>query len=85
MTGVEMMSLLEELYPITRSITGDGVRETLAILSRHVPIEVHEVPSGSPALDWTVQATFPFVPEPSSALLIACSLAGLMASGRRAE
>jgi aminopeptidase-like protein len=54
MTGVEMMSLLEELYPITRSITGDGVRETLAILSRHVPIEVHEVPSGSPALDWTV-------------------------------
>jgi len=54
MTGSEMMALIEELYPILRSVTGEGVRETLAILARFNPIEIHEVPSGSPALDWTV-------------------------------
>ena len=54
MTGGEMMSLIETLYPIHRSITGDGVRETLRILSERNPMQVHEVPSGSPALDWTV-------------------------------
>jgi aminopeptidase-like protein len=43
-----------ELYPICRSITGDGVRETLRILGRHAPVEIREVPSGTPVLDWTV-------------------------------
>jgi aminopeptidase-like protein len=52
--GREMYRLLEELYPICRSITGDGVRKTLAILSRIVPIHVQEVPSGTEVLDWTV-------------------------------
>jgi aminopeptidase-like protein len=52
--GRELYQLLEELYPICRSITGDGVRKTLAILSRIVPIEVREVPSGTEVLDWTV-------------------------------
>ncbi len=46
--------LVEELYPICRSITGDGVRKTLDILSRYVPIERSEVPSGTKVLDWTV-------------------------------
>jgi aminopeptidase-like protein len=46
--------LVEELYPLCRSITGDGVRETLRILSRHLPLEVREIPSGTPVLDWTV-------------------------------
>jgi len=54
MTGAEMMALIEELYPIPRSITGDGVRETLGILARHVPLETHEVATGSKALDWSV-------------------------------
>ena len=49
-----MMALIEELFPICRSITGGGVRRTLSILQRHIPLEVHEVPSGTPALDWTV-------------------------------
>jgi hypothetical protein len=50
----EMMAVVEELYPICRSITGDGVRSTLAVLEKLVPLEVHEVPSGTPVLDWTV-------------------------------
>jgi aminopeptidase-like protein len=52
--GQEAYRLVERLYPIPRSITGDGVRRTLAILGEHVPVEVHEVPTGTPVLDWTV-------------------------------
>lgn len=52
--GMEMHQLMEELYPICRSITGDGVRETLRILSKHIPIDVHEVPSGTRVFDWVV-------------------------------
>ena len=52
--GREMYALVEELYPICRSITGEGVRQTLGILSRHVPITVHEVPTGTNVLDWNV-------------------------------
>jgi aminopeptidase-like protein len=50
-----MMALAEELYPICRSITGKGARQTLAILQRYLPIKVNEVPSGTAVLDWTVQ------------------------------
>ncbi|MGH0037687.1 MAG: DUF4910 domain-containing protein [Myxococcota bacterium] len=52
--GRELHSLVTELYPICRSITGDGVRRTLEILGRIAPLEVHEVPSGIPVHDWTV-------------------------------
>lgn len=52
--GREMHSLATELYPICRSITGDGLRQTLAILQRRIPLVVHEVPSGTQVLDWTV-------------------------------
>ena len=52
--GTDMYRLIEELYPICRSITGNGVRETLTAVSRHIPLEVSEVPSGSPVFDWTV-------------------------------
>src|SRR5688500_19018952 len=48
-----MYDLMRELYPICRSITGDGVRQTLEILGRHVPLRVTEVPSGTEVLDWT--------------------------------
>jgi aminopeptidase-like protein len=52
--GREMHALIERLFPICRSITGEGVRETLEILSRYVPLLVREVPSGTPVLDWTI-------------------------------
>src|SRR5256885_2905678 len=52
--GESMPRLIEELYPICRSITGNGVRQTLAILQRYVPLEIREVPSGTPVFDWTV-------------------------------
>ncbi len=48
------MALIEELFPICRSITGNGVRETLAILRNHIPLELNEVASGTPVFDWTV-------------------------------
>src|ERR1041385_2608308 len=52
--GREMHALAAELFPICRSITGDGVRRTLALLQRQIPLAVHEVPSGTPVFDWTV-------------------------------
>jgi aminopeptidase-like protein len=52
--GEDMLRLATELFPICRSITGNGVRQTLQILARHIPIDVKEVPSGTPAFDWTV-------------------------------
>jgi aminopeptidase-like protein len=52
--GQRMHALIGELYPICRSISGDGVRETLQRLLRLIPLTVHEVPSGTQVFDWTV-------------------------------
>ena len=52
--GSEMYDLITDLYPICRSITGDGFRESLRLLQRHIPLEMHEVLSGTPVFDWTV-------------------------------
>lgn len=49
-----LFALCERLYPICRSITGQGVRDTLAMLRELVEIETFEVPSGTEAFDWTV-------------------------------
>jgi aminopeptidase-like protein len=52
--GAEMYRLIAELYPICRSITGNGLRKTLNRIKEHIPLEIHEVPSGTPVFDWTV-------------------------------
>ena len=54
--GNQIYSLAELLWPINRSITGNGLRETLRIIKRnHIPdLKIKSVPSGSKAFDWTV-------------------------------
>jgi len=52
--GKWMYALTEQLYPICRSITGDGVRETLSILNEFINISVTEVPTGTKVLDWEI-------------------------------
>ncbi len=52
--GHEMHRFIAELYPICRSITGEGVRETLRLIQKHIPLTVNEVPSGTQVFDWTV-------------------------------
>ena len=49
-----LYALVERLYPICRSITGEGVRQTLRILGEYIPLAIHEVPTGTPAFDWEV-------------------------------
>jgi aminopeptidase-like protein len=52
--GEQIYATAAEIFPICRSLTGAGVRETLGCLARHVDIAVHEVPSGTKVFDWTV-------------------------------
>jgi aminopeptidase-like protein len=52
--GRELHALATELFPIPRSLTGEGVRETLRLLGKRIPLTVHEVPTGTRAFDWTV-------------------------------
>jgi aminopeptidase-like protein len=52
--GEEMHELMRELFPLPRSLTGEGVRETLRILEREIPLEWTEIPSGTRLYDWTV-------------------------------
>lgn len=53
-SGTAMHALIRDLFPICRSITGEGFRESLRALARVVPISFTEVPSGTPVFDWTV-------------------------------
>lgn len=52
--GEQMYDLMRELYPICRSITGEGFRQTQNILKKHIPLQVNAVPTGTEAFDWTV-------------------------------
>jgi aminopeptidase-like protein len=52
--GESMHALARRLYPLCRSITGNGVRETLRILGTDLPLKIEEVPSGTKVLDWEV-------------------------------
>jgi aminopeptidase-like protein len=50
----EINHYLKRLFPICRSITGDGNRETLQILQEIAPLEIKEYPSGTPVYDWVI-------------------------------
>ena len=52
--GRRMYEFITELYPICRSISGQGARETLALIKNRVPVVVHEVPTGTKVFDWTI-------------------------------
>lgn len=52
--GTDMYNFMAKLYPICRSITGNGVRETLRKIQELIPIKIHEVPSEMKVFDWTV-------------------------------
>ena len=54
--GIKMFDICKELFPICRSITGNGIRKSFEILNKHLdkPFELFEVPSGTKVLDWTV-------------------------------
>lgn len=52
--GERMHALATDLFPICRSITGDGLRETLRRIGERIPLELHEVPTGTQVLDWTI-------------------------------
>jgi aminopeptidase-like protein len=50
----DLYTHVEALFPICRSITGEGLRQTLHYIADQIPLQVHEVPSGTPVLDWEV-------------------------------
>lgn len=53
--GKEMYALAQRMFPICRSITGNGVRQTLTIVKELIPdLEICEVPTGTEVFDWTV-------------------------------
>jgi aminopeptidase-like protein len=52
--GGEMHQFIADLYPICRSLTGDGVRETLRRIGKHIPLTIREVASGTEVFDWTI-------------------------------
>jgi aminopeptidase-like protein len=54
MTGADLYALAARLFPIPRSITGDGVRQSLEILAERIALEIREIPTGTPVFDWTV-------------------------------
>ncbi|HLH34422.1 MAG TPA: DUF4910 domain-containing protein [Alloacidobacterium sp.] len=52
--GQELHAFAASLYPICRSITGDGIRQTLAMIGKRIPLQMHHVPTGTQVFDWTV-------------------------------
>jgi aminopeptidase-like protein len=52
--GEEIFAFAAKIYPICRSITGNGVRDTLHHIRAHIPLQIHEVPTGTAVFDWTI-------------------------------
>ena len=72
--GEEMYSLAVELYPICRSITGSGFRQSLEILQKTIPLQLTEIPSGTQVFDWVVPKEWnvsdAYVKDPSGKMII---------------
>ena len=69
-TGKKMYRLADRLFPICRSITGNGVRDTLRIVQDIVPLEIHEVPTGTEVFDLSQRAAT----SGSGELVVGCSV-----------
>ena len=54
MTGEQLYRFAQDLYPICRSITGAGIRETLRRIGERIPLKISDVPTGTSVFDWTV-------------------------------
>lgn len=52
--GEDIFAFAVEIYPICRSITGNGVRKTLRAIGTHIDLNIHEVPTGTEVFDWTI-------------------------------
>lgn len=53
-SAADAWTLIEALYPLCRSLTGDGVRQTLDRIGERIPLIRTEIPSGTPAFDWEI-------------------------------
>ncbi|MFM7525722.1 MAG: DUF4910 domain-containing protein [Actinomycetota bacterium] len=74
-TGEQILAFAKQLFPITRSITGEGVRQTLKMIQQHLPgLTIHEVPSGTQCFDWTVpqewQISEAYIEDPSGRRIV---------------
>jgi aminopeptidase-like protein len=54
--AADAAQLMGDLYPLCRSLTGPGLRATLDRIAREVPLQRHEIPTGTPLFDWTTPA-----------------------------
>lgn len=52
--GRDIHEFMTELYPFCRSITGNGLRNTLRCIQKRIPLTLYEVPTGTPVFDWTI-------------------------------
>jgi aminopeptidase-like protein len=50
----KMIDFIQEMYPICRSITGNGVRDTLKLIRKRIPLQIYEIPTGTKVLDWEI-------------------------------
>jgi aminopeptidase-like protein len=57
---INLHAFVRALFPFTRSLTGEGVRQTLRAVQQLIPLEIIEVPSGTPVLDWEVPNEWTF-------------------------
>ncbi len=52
--GNRLHAFVSELYPVCSSITGNGLREIIRRIGQRIPLQIHEVPTGTQVFDWTV-------------------------------